>query len=64
MFAYKVVDTGQADIEYKNSFLSNCCVEEIIVRNTKDLDSNLPADFGFFPKAEVLSIANLLMESV
>lgn len=64
MFAYKVVDTGQADIEYQNSPLSNCWVEEIIVRNTKDLDLSLPADFGFFPKAEVRSIAISLMESV
>ena len=64
MFAYKVVDTGQTDIQYQNSPLSNCWVEEILVRITKDLDSILPADFGFFPKAEVLSIANSLMESV
>jgi len=64
MFAYKVVDTGQAGIEYQNSPLSNCWVEEIIVRNTKDLDISLPPDFGFFPKAEVRSIAISLIQSV
>lgn len=53
MFSYKVSAIGQADSQYQNSPLSSCWVEEILVRITKDLDSSLPADFGFFPKAEV-----------
>lgn len=64
MFSYKVLDAGEADIQYQNSPLSNCWVEEILVRITKDLDSTLPDDFGFFPTAEVIPIATSLMNSV
>jgi hypothetical protein len=53
MFGYTVVNTGGQDIEYVGLPLQNCWVQEILVRNTKTLDTPLPAQFGFFPKAEV-----------
>ena len=53
MFEYKVVSTGGVDIEYGDVPLENCWVQEILVRNTKNLDTPLPDQFGFFPKTEV-----------
>jgi hypothetical protein len=53
MFEYKVVDTEGVNIDYRDTPLVDCWVEEILLRNTKNLDAALPPDFGFFPKAEV-----------
>jgi hypothetical protein len=61
MFEYKVIDTGGNDILYEETPFQNCFVEEILIRNTKNLDTVLPAEFGFFPKAEVNRNGNMLM---
>jgi hypothetical protein len=64
MFEYKVVDTQGMDIEYRDTPLTNCWVEEILVRISKNLEAALPPDFGFFPTAEVSITAILLTSSV
>ena len=53
MFEYKVIDAGKDTISYADVTLLNCFVQEILVKNTKNLESILPSQFGFFPKAEV-----------
>jgi hypothetical protein len=64
MFEYKVVDTGGLNIDYRDTPLVDCWVEEILVRNTKNLDAALPPDFGFFPRAEVSITSVELTSSV
>lgn len=54
MFEYKVVRTGEEDIEYRDVPLQNCWVEEILVIATRSFDTPVPTQFGFFPKAESL----------
>ena len=53
LFEYKVINVGSDSISYADVTLVNCFVEEILVKITKNLESVLPAQFGFFPKAEV-----------
>ena len=53
MFAYKVLDTGDGDIWYKDTPFQNCVVQEIQVRNIRNVEAILPSQFGFLPKAEV-----------
>lgn len=53
LFEYKVIDAGGEIIQYSDTPLTNCFVEEILVQATKTLVETLPQEFGFFPIAEV-----------
>jgi hypothetical protein len=65
LFEYKVIDVANDSISYADVTLVDCFVEEILVKNTKNLNSILPSQFGFFPRAEVNRYQRcMLMNSV
>jgi hypothetical protein len=65
LFEYKIIEIGSDSISYADTTLVNCFVEEILVKNTKNLEAVLPSQFGFFPKAEVSCCQRyMLMSSV
>src|SRR5436189_3514126 len=63
MFEYKVIDAGKNGISYTDVSLSNCFVQEIRIICSKNLETTLPPQFGFFPRAEVCSRSDMFPDN-